>query len=148
MPVATPILRRVVQNLASNAARHASTTVAFSVQQVDGIVEFTVVDDGPGIPSDDRTKIFERFRTLDDARTAGDARTGLGLSIASAIVDAHHGTIHVDAAPGAGARLVVRLPARMGRPRPSFSTTPYRRAERSFSDPRCTSRRLRVLIAR
>ena len=144
-------LARVVQNLASNAARHASTTVAFSVQQVDGIVEFTVVDDGPGIPSDDRTKIFERFRTLDDARTAGDARTGLGLSIASAIVDAHHGTIHVDAAAGAGARLVVRLPRADGTAATSFSTTPFsttRRAERSFSDPRRTSRRCRVLIAR
>ena len=134
-------LARVVENLATNAARHASTTVAFSVQQVDGIVELTVVDDGPGIPSDDRTKIFERFRTFDDARTAGDARTGLGLSIASAIVDAHHGTIQVDDGAGRGRRLVVRLPRADGTAATLLLDDANTCAERSFSDARCTSRR-------
>ena len=67
-------LGRVVENLATNAARHARTTVAFSVRQVDGVVEFTVSDDGPGIAAADRARIFERFRTLEDARVAGPRR--------------------------------------------------------------------------
>jgi signal transduction histidine kinase len=104
-------LGRVIENLATNAARHARTTVAFSVRHVDGTVELSVSDDGPGIPVADRTRIFERFRTLDDSRTAGRGAAGLGLSIASAIVIAHHGTLAVDDAVGPGARLVVRLPA-------------------------------------
>jgi signal transduction histidine kinase len=115
-------LVRVLENLATNAARHASSTVAFSVRQLEGVVELCVSDDGPGIASADRQRIFERFRTLDDARTAGHGRAGLGLSIASAIVTAHHGTIAVDDAPGTGARFVVRLPTE--RPARSASTTP------------------------
>jgi signal transduction histidine kinase len=106
-------LGRLVENLATNAARYARTTVSFSVRQVDGMVEFTVADDGPGIAAEDRTKIFERFSTLDDARSRERAGGGLGLSIASAIVTAHHGTIGAEDAPepGTGAVLVVRLPA-------------------------------------
>ena len=45
------------------------TTVAFSVRQRDGVVEFTVSDDGPGIAAADRARIFERFSTLEDARS-------------------------------------------------------------------------------
>jgi signal transduction histidine kinase len=104
-------LGRVIENLAANAARHARTTVAFAVRQLDGVVELAVTDDGPGIAAADRGRIFERFTTLDDARSLGHRRTGLGLSIASAIVAAHHGTIRADDAPGAGMRFVVRLPA-------------------------------------
>jgi signal transduction histidine kinase len=81
------------------------------VRQVDGVVELAVSDDGPGIAAADRGRIFERFTTLDDARSLARARTGLGLSIASAIVAAHHGTIRAHDAPGSGAMFVVRLPA-------------------------------------
>ena len=104
-------LGRVIENLAANAARHAKTTVAFSVRQLDGVVELAVTDDGPGIAAADRGRIFERFTTLDDARSLAQRRTGLGLSIASAIVAAHQGSIRAEDAPGAGARFVVRLPA-------------------------------------
>src|SRR5205085_4952282 len=104
-------LARVVENLATNAARHATTTVSCSVREQDDVVELVVWDDGPGIDPTDRERIFERFRTLDDARAFGPGRTGLGLSIARAIVEAHHGTIHVGEAPGSGAQFVVRLPA-------------------------------------
>jgi signal transduction histidine kinase len=91
--------------------RHAESAVAFSVRQLDGVVELTVSDDGPGIAVDDRARIFERFSTLEDARSPGHRGAGLGLSIASAIVAAHHGSIQADDAPGTGARFVVRLPA-------------------------------------
>jgi signal transduction histidine kinase len=103
-------LARVIENLATNAARHASSVVAFSVRQLDGDVEFTVMDDGPGIPPGDRARIFERFSTLEDTRSSGNGRAGLGLSIARSIVTAHHGSIHIEDAPGGGAWFVVRFP--------------------------------------
>lgn len=99
-------LGRMIENLATNAARHARSTVAFSVRQIDGQVELTVSDDGPGIPAADRARVFERFGTVEDSRSGG---AGLGLSIAAAIVVAHEGSIDLEDAPGGGARFVVRL---------------------------------------
>jgi signal transduction histidine kinase len=77
----------------------------------DGTATLTVADDGPGIPIDDRARVFERFTRLDDARTRSTGGSGLGLAIAKDIVDAHGGTITVEDGPGGGARLVVRLHA-------------------------------------
>lgn len=104
-------LVRVVENLAANAARYAATTVSFTVHQFGDTVELVVDDDGPGIPPEHRDRVFERFATLDDARTAGTSGAGLGLAIAAAIVSAHDGTIRVGDAPGGGARFEVHLPA-------------------------------------
>jgi signal transduction histidine kinase len=104
-------LGRLVANLASNAARYAATTVSFTVHQFADTVELLVDDDGPGVPTSDRERVFERFSTLDDARTAARSGSGLGLSIVAAIADAHGGTARVTDAPGGGARLEVRLPA-------------------------------------
>jgi len=103
-------LGRLVQNLASNAARYAATTIAFTVREAGGVVELRVSDDGPGIAEADRARIFERFSTLDDAHTPSRGGAGLGLSIVAAIVAAHGGRIHVEASPGRGAAFVVRLP--------------------------------------
>jgi signal transduction histidine kinase len=101
-------LARVVENLASNAARYAATTVTFTVQENASAVELTVADDGPGIAHEDATRAFERFATFDDARAGSGA--GLGLSIVAAIVAAHQGTVRAEEAEGGGARFVVRLP--------------------------------------
>jgi signal transduction histidine kinase len=103
-------IARVIENLATNAARHAATTVGFAVRQIDGVVELSVTDDGPGIAPGDRTQVFERFHRVDDGRGRVDGGAGLGLSIAQAIVDAHDGSIRAEDAPGTGARFVVTLP--------------------------------------
>ena len=106
----TEQLRRVVRNLADNAARHARSTVAFEVGHHDGVVELAVSDDGPGIPPDQRLRVFERFARLDEARDRPGGGTGLGLAIVGEIVQAHGGSVMVtDAAPGA--RFEVELPA-------------------------------------
>ena len=70
-----------------------------------------VSDRGPGVPSEMRNRVFERF-----ARAAGDATSaargsGLGLSIVRAVADAHGGEVELRDADGGGARFVVRLPA-------------------------------------
>lgn len=104
-------LARAIRNLAENAARHASTTVTFTVRESDGVAEMAVADDGPGIPEEDRERVFERFSRLDSARSAGDGGTGLGLAITRDVVEGHGGTVRVDPDHSPGARLVITLPS-------------------------------------
>jgi signal transduction histidine kinase len=100
----------MVRNLADNAVRHAETTVRFGVREHDAVSVVTVADDGPGIPREDRERIFERFARLDESRSRDDGGTGLGLSIVRDIVQRHGGSITVDAIPGSGTRFIVELP--------------------------------------
>jgi signal transduction histidine kinase len=105
-------LRRAITNLLDNAGRHARTTVRLAVHQRDGRVRLLVDDDGPGVPEEDRERVFERFTRL-DAHRARDGATGgagLGLSLVRRIAQLHGGTASVDDAPLGGARLVVDLP--------------------------------------
>jgi signal transduction histidine kinase len=103
-------LARVVGNLADNAARHARSTITVSLVERDGRVVLTVEDDGPGVPAEDRERIFERFARVDAARTSGEGGTGLGLAIARDLAEQHGGTLALD--PSAdGARFVLTLPA-------------------------------------
>ena len=80
-----------------------------------GEVQLVVADDGPGVPPDQRERIFDRFVRLDDDRSRHEGGgAGLGLAIAMEIVQAHGGRIWVEDAgsgPATGARFVVRLPA-------------------------------------
>jgi two-component system sensor histidine kinase KdpD len=68
-------------------------------------VQMRISDRGPGIPRDERERVFEPF-----VRGEGSAGTGLGLAIARAIVEAHGGTIRVTDEPGGGAAVVIELP--------------------------------------
>jgi len=103
-------LRRALHNLGDNAARHAQGRVALALKECEGWAELLVDDDGPGVPVDDRVRVFERFVRLDDARTRTDGGSGLGLAIVAEIVAAHGGTAVVEDAPLGGARVTVRLP--------------------------------------
>jgi signal transduction histidine kinase len=94
-----------LRNLVENAVAHGpeGTEVAVAVLP-DGRV--TVSDDGPGVPSADRARVFERFWRGAGARRAG---AGLGLAIVAEIARAHSGTVTVEDAPGGGARFVIAL---------------------------------------
>jgi signal transduction histidine kinase len=102
-------LRRLVRNLLDNATRHAAGAVVVSLVENDGSVVLTVVDDGPGIPAEHRSAVFERFSRLDAARSH-EGGSGLGLAIARDIAVRHGGSVAVDDAPDGGARFEVRLP--------------------------------------
>lgn len=104
-------LARVVRNLADNAERHATGAVTVSVAERDGRVVLTVADDGPGIPVADRTRVFERFTRLDDARARRTGGYGLGLAIVHDVVAAHGGTVSIDDGPSGGARITIELPS-------------------------------------
>jgi signal transduction histidine kinase len=103
-------LRRVLANLVDNAVRHASSKVALAVRAEDGGVVMTVVDDGPGIPADERERVFERFARLDDARDRDAGGTGLGLAIVRELLRRSDGSISLQDNPkGPGLAAVVRL---------------------------------------
>ncbi len=104
-------LGRLVDNLTANAQRHTTSVIALGVDQDDGWVTLTVDDDGPGIAPADRTRVFERFTRLDEARTRSAGGAGLGLAIVAAIVEDHGGTVAIETSSLGGARFVVRLPA-------------------------------------
>ncbi|MFE4955435.1 ATP-binding protein [Streptomyces sp. NPDC056653] len=110
-------LRRVVRNLLDNARRHAAERVRAALRVPGAVVELTVSDDGAGIPVADRTRVFERFTRLDEARFREAGCSGLGRAIVGKVVTAHGGTAYADEDPPpgdgglGGARLVVRLPS-------------------------------------
>ncbi|RBQ14233.1 sensor histidine kinase [Spongiactinospora rosea] len=102
-------LERLVTNLLDNAERHARTQITVSLTADRDQVILRVADDGPGVPEEDRDRIFERFTRLDNARNRETGGAGLGLAIAKAIAIGHNGTLRVtDGRPGAC--FILRLP--------------------------------------
>jgi signal transduction histidine kinase len=104
------LVDRVVGNLIDNGTRHARTTVVVTVSREGDRARLVVDDDGPGIPHEDRERVFERFARLDDGRARDRGGAGLGLALVKAIVESHQGTVTIDDAPIGGARIVVDLP--------------------------------------
>ena len=105
-------LHQVFTNLLANARVHtpAGTRVAVELKQPAGdSVTVLVRDSGPGIPAELQPTLFERFVRGDSSRNRSTGSTGLGLSIVSAVVQAHHGSVSVESAPGATI-FTVRLP--------------------------------------
>ncbi len=103
-------LARAIRNLAENAERHATTVVSFELRERGDTSELTVVDDGPGIPVESHTMVFERFTRLDESRSRGAGGTGLGLAIVFDIVSRHGGEVAILSGAGEGARLRITLP--------------------------------------
>ncbi len=107
-------LAQVLRNLIDNALSFspAGGTVQVAVAHEGPAVRLSVADDGPGVPADLREAIFQRFYSERPDGELFGRHSGLGLSIARAIVDAHDGVIAAaDRAEGTGAMFTVRLPA-------------------------------------
>jgi two-component system OmpR family sensor kinase len=115
-------LAQALRNLVGNAIDHTvaeSGLVRLRVQALSrGRVAFVVEDDGPGIPADQRERVFNRFHRMDEARDRASGGTGLGLAIVRAIADAHGGTVTAGVSPEGGARFELRLPGFMPAPGP------------------------------
>ena len=102
-------LHSLVRNLVDNALRHTPTgsRIEVAVTSRDDEICLSVDDDGPGIPVEERERVFDRFY----GRSAGDdAGSGLGLAIAKAVVDRHAGRIDLDQSALGGLRVTVRVP--------------------------------------
>ena len=101
-----------IHNLVENAINYSpdATRVAIGVNEVDGICEISVSDQGIGIPEKDLERILERFYRVDAARSRITGGTGLGLSIVKHVVTNHGGDISVWSVEGAGSTFTIRLP--------------------------------------
>jgi two-component system OmpR family sensor kinase len=101
-----------LSNLLRNALVHtpAGSPIEVVLNPEGALAVIEVVDHGPGIPADDAGQIFERFHRADPERSRDRGGSGLGLSIAAAVVAAHQGKISVLPTPGGGATFRIELP--------------------------------------
>ncbi|MEU5159037.1 sensor histidine kinase KdpD [Streptomyces sp. NPDC020875] len=108
------LLERAVANIVENAVKYSpeATAVAVSASALGDRVEVRVVDRGPGVPDDEKERIFEPFQRYGDApRGAG---VGLGLAVARGFVEAMGGTLSAEDTPGGGMTMVLTLTAAPG----------------------------------
>jgi signal transduction histidine kinase len=107
-------LAQALRNLLGNAIEHTTAEhglVRMRVQTTaSSRIRFLVEDDGPGIPPDQRERVFHRFHRTDVARDRASGGAGLGLAIVRAIADAHGGLVSAGASPEGGARVELELP--------------------------------------
>jgi signal transduction histidine kinase len=105
-------VHQVVANLLENAIRHspAGGRVEVRARPDRGRVAIEVLDEGPGIPEEEASRVFERFYRADTARSSSAGGAGLGLAIARWIVDLHGGEIWAERREPTGCRMVVLLP--------------------------------------
>ena len=107
-------VERILANLVSNAAKYApsETTITISVEGFDDIARLVVADHGPGIPPEERRRIFARFYRLDTPESIRTRGAGIGLAILHDFADRSSAKVTVDDAPGGGARFTVDFPTR------------------------------------
>lgn len=103
-------LRRAISNLIRNAQRHARSEIRIEVKREDCRACVIVDDDGPGIPPEERERVFLPFTRLDDSRNRKTGGHGLGLAIVHRVLQAHQGRAWVSDAPLGGARLTLSWP--------------------------------------
>ena len=106
-------LRQVLVNLVDNAIKYSPEggDVEIRLDAHNGECLIQIADEGLGIPSSERERIFEKFYRLDPHQTRGVGGTGLGLYICRELVERMNGRLEVESEPGKGSRFTVRLPA-------------------------------------
>jgi signal transduction histidine kinase len=105
----TLAVRRLIANLTDNAITYGrEATIGADVAGSELLL--TIDDKGPGISPDQRQRVLQPFVRLEESRNRNTGGAGLGLAIAQKAAEAHGGTLSLDAAPGGGTRVNVRLP--------------------------------------
>lgn len=106
-----PMLRRILQNLLSNAVRFTDVgQVTLQAERHGDKVTIKVTDTGPGIPENDRYRIFEEFQSGSNVRPARDGGFGLGLFIVKRMAHALNHLVTLDSEPGTGSTFTVHVP--------------------------------------
>ena len=104
--------RQVLANLISNAIRYldAGQNITVSITSTETTVAISITDSGPGIPAEDRERIFERFYRTDKSRSRSTGGTGLGLAIARGLTEAQGGHLTLAPTESPGTTFVISLP--------------------------------------
>ena len=112
VPVDEDALRQILLNLLDNAVKYgpASQVILVETRRDNGAAIVSVDDQGPGVPAEDRERIWKRFRRLDRAQEASSAGTGIGLAVVRELAALHGGRSWVETGTRGGARFVVELP--------------------------------------
>jgi two-component system, OmpR family, sensor kinase len=105
-------IRRMLINIIDNAVKYnrANGEIRLEAGEKDGSVHLAVINTGPGIPKDEREKVFEQFHRVEKSRSPERGGAGLGLAIVKQIVRLHHGKVSMDSEPGAWTRIDIILP--------------------------------------
>lgn len=113
-------ISQVLANLLSNAQKYSPPggSIEIAIERRPGEAEIRIADHGIGVPEDERERIFQPFQRSTASRTGGPSGSGLGLSVARRIVEAHGGRIWAEEAPGGGALIRIRLPNASNHPGP------------------------------
>lgn len=106
------LIEQAVVNLLDNAIKHSppSSKITIESKEKNAQSVITVCDMGPGIPKQHHHRLFERFYSVDKARSREMGGTGLGLSIVKHIVLAHHGKVWVESNVGKGSSFFISIP--------------------------------------
>jgi signal transduction histidine kinase len=102
-------IKRAVRNLVENAVAYGHKANVRITDTADGY-DVLVEDEGPGIPDDERQRVFEPFVRLEGSRNEATGGTGLGLTLVKAIAEGHGGAIKLENRPGGGLRARMHLP--------------------------------------
>lgn len=105
-------IAQVIDNLLGNAIKFSpfDSNVHVSLTRINGTAVVCVRDQGPGIPQQDQCRLFNEFERLSNDPTGGEKSTGLGLSIAKQIIEAHKGAMHIQSEVGEGTAFSFTLP--------------------------------------
>ena len=104
------LLLRAVGNLLRTAQKYGEDKIALSAKRREGEIEIVVEDAGPGIPEEERERVFDPFYRLDRSRDRNTGGFGLGLSIAKKAVELHGGSIRIAQSQLGGAKFILTLP--------------------------------------
>src|SRR4029077_9496607 len=104
-------LHDVLRNLVVNASTYAPerSLIRIVARRERQFIAIDVLDEGPGIPEEDLTRVFERFYRVDKSRARDPGGTGLGLAIVKHLVELHGGAVRVENREGGGARFTIAL---------------------------------------
>ncbi|MEI6091448.1 MAG: HAMP domain-containing sensor histidine kinase [bacterium] len=104
-------IRETFENLISNAIKYSpfDKEIVIGLEKNNGLIRFSVKDQGPGFTDEDKTKIFGKFQRLSARPTAGESSTGLGLYIVNKIIELHNGKIWLESEYGEGSTFFIEL---------------------------------------
>ncbi len=100
-------LSRALVNVLRNAVRYAHSKVALTVERAGALTVISVDDDGPGVPPDERQRLFEPFTRVEGSRGRDSGGVGLGLAIVKSVAEWHGGEARISDSPLGGARVSI-----------------------------------------